>query len=232
MDYMTFRYTFDERVMPESNEEIMEFIMTLIRDVLELTPDYKQWTMGYHTHDAKGRDTHKHFHVHFMGKKKLETYRKSFQRWNTKRGDLRKGTELYSLIHSKEENIRDITGFYRYPFKMVHLDELYWNNYFSDEQEPIQIQLAQEQFEERKRKLLEHEQKLTDKTTTYDKFNKYLGEHEQKPKTKKDVQIQIIEFYQKEKMSMNPKTMQGYVYTYLMQNNLMEKDKFIELMEK
>ena len=52
MQYMTFRYTFDERVMPESNEEIMEFIMTLIKDVLELTPDYKQWTMGYHTHDA------------------------------------------------------------------------------------------------------------------------------------------------------------------------------------
>lgn len=229
--YHTFRYTFDDRLPEGTDAEIEEFILDMIMSVLELKPD-DQWTMGYHTHNAYGRKTYRHFHVHYRANKSIDAYRKAFQRWAKKQGEFRKGTKLYSLVPSKEEHIRDVNAFFRYPFKMYHLDRLYINNYFSEEAEPIQLKMAVEQFEEKKAALLEREKKLADKTSTYDRFLKYLEENEKSPKTKRDTQKQIIEFYKTDKASMNPKTMQGYVYTYLMQNELMTEDQFIELMDK
>lgn len=230
--YHTFRYTFDSRIPEGTEEEIMTFIMILIKDVFELTPEGDQWTMGYHTHNGLGRDTERHFHVHYKANKSIDAYRKAFQRWAKKQGEFRKGTKLYSLIPSREEYIRDIDAFFRYPFKMHNLDKLIWNNYFTDEELEIQLKLAVEQFEKKKHELLEREKKMMDKTSTYDRFLKYLEENGKSPKTKRDTQKQIIEFYKTDKASMNPKTMQGYVYTYLMQNELMTDDQFIELMDK
>lgn len=228
--YQTFRYTFNERLMPETSEEIMEFIITLIKEVFNFTEDHGTWTMGYHTHDSCGEGTHKHFHMHYKAEKSLDAYRKAFQRWNQKQGDFRKGNELYSLKNSQEEHIRDIKAFFRYPFKMVHLDKHYYNTYFHDDNIDAQIELAVLQFEEKKVKNLERKRKLLDKTTTYDKFIKYLGEKELKSKI--SVQNELIEFYKKEKMSMNPNTMQGYTYTYMMQTGLMSNEQFIALMDK
>lgn len=228
ISYQTFRYTFNSRLMPEG-EDIMAFIITLINEVFQFTED-SEWTMGFHTHDACGDSTHPHFHLHYRAEKSLDAYRKAFQRWNIKQGDYRKGNELYSLKNSKEEHIRDINAFFRYPFKMVHLDQWYFNQYFTEDNLQYQIDLAVLQYEERKTKELERKRKLMDKTTTYDKFIKYLGEKELKKKIQ--VQLELIEFYKKEKMSMNPKTMQGYTYTYMMHTGLMSPEQFITLMDK
>ena len=226
--YQTFRYTFNERLMPEG-EDIMVFIITLINEVFQFTENSK-WTMGFHTHDSCGDNTHPHFHLHYQAEKSVDAYRKAFQRWNVKQGDFRKGNELYSLKTSKEEHIRDINAFFRYPFKMVHLDEWYFNHYYHEDNLQYQIDLAVLQYEEKKAKELERKRKLLDKTTTYDKFIKYLGEKELKNKIQ--VQNELIEFYKKEKMSMNPKTMQGYAYTYMMHIGLMTNEQFIALMDK
>lgn len=226
--YQTFRYTFHERSELEG-DDIMAFIITLINEVFQFGENSK-WTMGYHTHDACGENTHKHFHLHYAAEKSIDAYRKAFQRWCAKQGEFRKGNQLYSLKHSLEEDIRDIKAFFRYPFKMVHLDKWYYNHYFDEDEVEKQIELAVLQYEEKKAKNIERKRKLLDKTSTYDKFIKYLGEKELKNKIQ--VQKVLIDFYLKEKMAMNPKTMQGYTYTYMMQHSLMSAEQFIALMDK
>jgi len=134
--YHTFRYTFDDRLPEGTDAEIEEFILDMIMSVLELKPD-DQWTMGYHTHNAYGCKIYCYFHVHYRANKSIDAYRKAFQRWAKKQGEFRKGTKLYSLVPSKEEHIRDVNAFFRYPFKMYHMDRLYINNYFSEEAELI-----------------------------------------------------------------------------------------------
>lgn len=229
--YYTFRYSYEINSEPESEEELVKHIMSYV-ELFGLAIGVGEWTAGYHRYNAYGDDTANHFHIHFKGEKTLAAYRKAFQRFaESDRYTLgRKGVKLYSLKMCNEEYIKDIKRFFRYPFKMVHLCEIHFNNYFSEEELDFQIQLAVTEYEERKAKLLEKRAKDAEKSSSYDKWMKYIGDTELPDR--RSARLSIIECFIAEKMSCNPKTMEGYVNTYSLQNNLMSKDEFMELMTR
>lgn len=230
-NYFTFRFSYDIGLEPSSEDQIIQHMMSYA-NLFGLTIGHGEWTTGYHLYNAYGDSTSPHFHIHFRGDKTLAAYRKSFQRFaeTDTYAFGRKGVKLYSLKQCNEEYIKDIKRFFRYPFKMVHLCEIHFNNYFSEDDLPIQIELAVTEFEERKARLLEKRAKDAEKKTTYDKFIEFLEDAELQNIT--DVRRKIIKFYVLEKMSCNPKTMEGYVNTYCLQNNLMSEDEFMDLMKK
>lgn len=231
--YFTFRYSYDPTCEPE-DEPLMNH-MVQVAKLFGLQINEGQWTLGHHRYNSLGELTAPHFHIHFRGTKSLDAYRKAFQRfaesdvWATGR----KGVKLYSLKAAKEEWIRDIHAFFRYPFKMAHKCEFYLDNYFYDETKlEQQMAIAQTMYEETKVRLLEKRDKELDKTTTYDKFLKYVLENNIEITQIRTCQGAIINFYKQEKMSCNPRTMQGYVYTYCLTNNIMTEDAFVKIMDK
>lgn len=223
--YYTFRFTFREA--PETEDSLKKYMVNMMYVFnLDMSANF---TIGYHTYNSYGDDTHPHFHIHFESAQKIDALRKSFQRFAKDDVEClgRKGVALYSLKLSKEEHIQNIDRFFRYPFKMVHKCNTYFNNYFEDE-EP-QIEMATTEYEETKARLTEKRKKDEEKSSTYDKWLETIP---QPLGTKKEVQKSLIRFYIENKMAMNPRTMQGYTYTYCMTHKLMTEDQFIELMDK
>lgn len=230
--YYTFRYSYAHTGAQPDSENMIRHIQEILA-LFDLKIFESQFTIGYHQFNSSGDETTPHWHLHFRGSKTISAYRKAFQRYADT--DLhsvgRKGVKLYNLREAKEEHIQDIDRFFRYPFKMHHLCEIFLDSYFKDETKlELQMELAKTEFEETKHRLLEQRKKENDKTTTYDKFLKYVHDEKIKIESKRQCQIAIIQFYKKEKMSMNPKTIQGYVYTYLMIHELMTTEEFIELL--
>lgn len=231
VNYFTFRFSYELGAEPTSQELIIEHIQ-LYLNLFGLTIGSGEWTVGFHKFNATGDSTNHHFHIHFRSDKSLSALRKSFQR--AAETDTyafgRKGVKLYSLKQCDEEYIKDIKRFFRYPFKMVHTCEIHFNNYFSENDLAIQQELAIQEFEDNKARLLEKRAKDAEKKSTYDKFLEYL--EERTPPTRTEVRREIIRFYLSEKMSCNPKTMEGYVNTYALQNGMMTEEEFMLLMKK
>jgi len=231
--YFTFRYSYAHSgVAPECTIQRSQHLRQFL-ELFGLKPFQSQFTTGYHLYNAYGEDTQPHFHIHFRGSKTLSAYRKAFQRYaeTDPHSFGRKGVKLYSLKEANEEDIEDIDRFFRYPFKMHHLCNEFFDSYFIDDSKiELQLELAKTEFEERKYRLIKEREKQNDKTSTYDKFLKYVLDEKINIESKRQCQLAIIQFYKKEKMAMNPKTIQGYVYTYLMLNNLMSDEEFIALL--
>lgn len=231
INYYTFRFSYELGAEPTSQESIIEHIQQYL-NLFGLAIGSGEWTVGYHKFNSSGDNTNPHFHIHFRGDKSLAAYRKSFQRFaeTDTYAFGRKGVKLYSLKQCDEEYIKDIKRFFRYPFKMVHACEIHFNNYFSEDDLPIQIELAVTEFEDKKASLLAKRASDADKKSTYDKFVEYL--EERTPPTRTEVRREIIRFYLANKMSCNPKTMEGYVNTYALQNGMMTEEEFMLLMKK
>lgn len=228
--YYKFRLTFlNEAFRPKENADIIEAMMEVFKPLgLDINDEL---TVAYHPYNARGYETKPHFHIHFKqnGKtlaamrKAIQTYCKSDPKYL---GHV--GNTLYSLTKCNDEDIKDIRRFYRYPFKMTHLCDIHYNNYFDEEELELQKTLATDEFEREKSKLLEADEKAANKMTTYDKFLKFIEDEKLDLRTKKEIQRCIVHFYKKEKMSCNPQTMSGYVHTYMLCNDLVDVDKWIE----
>lgn len=232
--YYTFRLTFvNEEFSPQNDDDIMASIIDVF-EPLGITLD-SEMTIGYHKYNSRGYDTTPHFHIHFRQPSKTESaMRKAIQKYcasNPKYMGV-VGVKLYSLKNCKEEFIKDIKRFYRYPFKMYHKCGIRFNTYFEDDDTEnceleLQTKMSVDEYEREKEKLLTMDKKRDEKTTTYDKFINYLDDHKIVPVAKYDVQKELVQFYIREKMSCNPQTMKGYVHTYLLQHKLVSIDDWI-----
>jgi len=231
--YYKFRLSFvNEEFRPKTEDTIVTAIMDVF-DVLGITVE-NEMTIGYHTYDKRGKDTTPHFHINFYGHKTESAMRKAVQIYcksNPKYMGV-VGTKLYSLTKAKEEDIRCIKRFYRYPFKMYHKCAIRFNTYFEDDGTEtcpleLQTQMAIDEYEREKEKILANDKKREEKTSTYDKFINMLDEEKKVPTSKYEIQKELVQFYIKEKMSCNPQTMKGYVHTYLLQHKLVSIEEWI-----
>lgn len=229
--YYKFRLTFlNEAFRPKEHDDIV-YAITEVFKPLGIDYDNGEYTWAYHPYNARAYETTPHFHIHFkQNGKSIAAMRKAIQTYC--RGDSKYighvGNSLYSLTRCNEEDIKDIRRFYRYPFKMAHLCEVYYNYYFSDEEFDIQKTLACDEFEREKSKLLEADKRAENKSSSYDKWIKFIEDEKQDLRTKIEIQRSIVYFYKSEKMSCNPQTMSGYVHTYMLCNDLVEVDAWIK----
>lgn len=228
MSYYTFRYSYADDEQDEENVYAHPFE---IFRLFEITPETK-FTYAQHRFNSKKEPTHWHYHIHFESTIGLSTLRKRFQTFaKTDPFSVgRKGISLYSLKEAPEEHIKDIDRFFRYPFKMHHLGGEYQNFYFPPDKLETVLAIAKDEFERTAEQKLEAQEKLLNKTSTYDRFREFVDGKEFK--VMDEVQDAIIDFYLQEKMACNPNTMQGYVHTYCLQNKIMSKNEFKALMNR
>lgn len=232
--YYTFRLSFvNEEFIPTTDEDITDAIYDVF-EPLGISLE-NEMTIAYHKYDKRGYETTPHFHIHFKQDVKTESaMRKAVQKYCASDPKYMGvvGVKLYSLKNCKEEYIKDIKRFYRYPFKLYHKRDIRFNTYFDQDDTmecelELQTKLAIDEYEREKEKILESDKKRDDKTTTYDKFIKYLDDNKIVPVSKYDIQNELVQFYIREKMSCNPQTMKGYVHTYLLQHKLVSIDDWI-----
>lgn len=232
--YYTFRLTFVNEAFRPTEPEAIATAIAEVFEPLGITADVEM-TMGYHKYNSRGYETTPHFHIHFLQKSKSESaMRKAIQKYCASDPKYMGvvGVKLYSLKNCKEEYIKDIKRFYRYPLKMNHLCEIFFNTYFEDDGTdtcPLAIQtaLAIDEYEREKEKILANDKKRDEKSTTYDKFIDYLDSNKIMPGSKYQVQLELVKFYVQEKMSCNPQTMKGYVHTFILQHKLTTIDEWI-----
>lgn len=225
--HIKFRYTFkfhDILDEPGAVEAMGEIASTFIEKF-----DCLYVTCGLEDLDKFGEKTHPHIHIHAVTHKKVDALRKAVNKIFKEMEEDRKGNCLYSLTEVKD--ILDENRLLRYPLKQSRrgfgdiavLRELYKlpDNYEYDTQRECAI-------EEWERLVLVNRQKRERSLNpnTFEKFEEYMTEKDE-VKTTAEVAGHIHDFYLKEKMSMNLKTMGGYVRTFSVQHGIISRSENI-----
>lgn len=219
--HLKFRYTFNFTELTDENTEIMYDLVTQF--VSKLQPIYV--SCGLEDLDKFGEKTHLHVHIHTVTLMKVDAARKAVNTVFKAMKEERKGNSLYSCTEVKD--ILDQDRLLRYPWKQSRrglgsLDD--FNILPADFELQIQRECAIDEWE---RLVVINRQKRERSLNpnTFEKFEEYMTPHE--VKTTAEVAGHIHDFYLKEKMSMNLKTMGGYVRTFSVQQGIISRSENI-----
>jgi len=229
-NHIKFRYTFpggfENFYEDESNHEnIHNFVEKFIEKM-----DATYVTCGLEDLDKFGEKTHLHIHIHCVTPKKVDAIRKAVNKIFKEFEETRKGNCLYGL--SQVKDLLDQNRLLRYPFKqgrrglgdVSFLQDL--NVLPEDYNYEVERECAIEEWE---RLVIVNRQKREKSLNpnTFEKFELYMTD-QQEPKAVADVAGHIHDFYLKEKMSMNLKTMGGYVRTFSVQAGIISRSENIQ----
>lgn len=216
-----FRYTFPlgTTVTDESLPNIIGSLNKFVKMF-----NFTLGTIGIEDLDKFGEQTHLHIHIHCFSEKKIDALRKAFKKLMSTEGEKREGNELYSLKEAKD--VDEQKRFLRYPFKQsrrgLGYNALFPNVFPADFDLETQIECACEEWERLVQvNRLKRERSLN--PNTFEKFEIYM--EDKKYLTLADIADHIDEFYLMEKMSMNIKTMGGYIRTFARSKNLITKSQ-------
>lgn len=237
--FYKFRYTYNNEY--QNNENVNQ-LRKWIKDSFEdggvcglVISKALHYVYGVEHLNKFGEPTKIHAHIHFTSESKIESIRKSLQRWFKDDEEVRKGTELYSLV--EEKDVIEVERFFRYPLKQVNFHITDENNtdrfgyFIGDECNIEQMRLlAHEEWKKGVEVHLKNRERLCSKDTTYDKLAKYLNE--KNCESFKQAIKMIVEFYAQEGMAMNINTMGGYAVTYSVKAGFLSPDYVASKIEK
>jgi len=224
LNHVKFRYTFagayeSYAEHPQFEESITGLISLFIEAI---NPLYV--TCGLEDLDKFGEKTHLHVHIHAVTPKKIDAIRKAVTKIFKEMKEERKGNALYGL--SQVKDCLDQKRLLRYPFKqtrrnlgdMSFLQKL--NVEPADFDHFLETELAVEEWE-RAVEVHRHKRERALNPNTFEKFEVYMSD--KKVISLADIAGHIHDFYLKEKMSMNLKTMGGYIRTYAVSINVISR---------
>lgn len=227
--HIKFRYTFAScfQSIGSLNEDDMKGI-ALIAGLMVEKLDAVWVSVGIEDLDKFGESTHMHVHIHAVSPKKVDAIRKAMVKFMKEElNEERKGNSLYSCTEVKD--ILDQNRLLRYPFKQGRRGngDVDWLKHLNvlppDYNYEVERECAIEEWE---RLVIVNRQKRERSLNpnTFEKFEDYMTKQDA-VKTTAAVAGHIHDFYLKEKMSMNLKTMGGYVRTYSVQQGIISRSE-------
>lgn len=216
-----FRYTFEsvwtDKAYDDEFVEAAKYLTSLFINAID--PLYV--TCGIEELNKMGEKTHLHIHIHAYTPVKVGTIRARIKKIFVEMGETRSGDALYGIAEVKDELERN--RILRYPFKQSRrgLGSISWtqalDKYPADFDYFLERELAVEEWE---RLVLVHRKKLEKslKPNTFEKFEEYMLD--KTVNSLMDIALHIDKFYLDEGMSMNRKTMAGYVVTFARKKGL------------
>lgn len=222
--HIKFRYTF---FFPVIDEEMQPAVTSLIQMFIEkMNAVYV--SVGLEDLDRFGDKTHLHVHIHVVTPKKVDAIRKAVTKIFKEMEEERKGTCLYGLSNVKD--LLDQNRLLRYPLKQGRrgngdVSFLKHLNIFPDDfNYEVERECAIEEWE---RLVIINRQKRERSLNpnTFEKFEEYMID--KTAKTISNVAGHINDFYLLEKMSMNLKTIGGYVRTFCVQKGIISREQNI-----
>jgi len=226
LNHIKFRYTFTgtyESYAEEHPELFEDAFSNLVSQFIEaINPLYV--TCGLEDLDKFGEKTHLHVHIHAVTPKKIDAIRKAVQKIFKETGEERKGNALYGL--SQVRDCLDQKRLLRYPYKQSrrNLGDMSFfqklNKEPADFDHFLETELAVEEWE-RAVEVNRHKRERALNPNTFEKFEAYMTDKE--VISLADIAGHMHDFYLKEKMSMNLKTMGGYIRTYAVTTNIISR---------
>lgn len=217
----TLRYTLD----PEINEKhYIDCIGSILLDKLNAN----EFTIGLEHLDKYGEPTAPHIHIHFDSDDTMGAIRNRLVRYWKNNDETRSGNALYSLKNIDKE-CKDFNRFYSYPLKQ---NGKQFDSIMTKLPDDFDLDKMREFAYQEWCRNIEHHKKMREraetKQTTYDKLEIDLDEKNLTDTTQ--IKIAVIEFYKKNKLSANFKTMNGYVNTYRLIKGLMSIEEALTYM--
>lgn len=224
LNHIKFRYTFAQEYADAAYKEEFQEALQGIASLFIEKMDPLFVTTGIEDLDKFGEQTHLHLHIHAVTPKKIDAIRKAVTKIFKEMEEPRKGNALYGL--SQVKDCLDQKRLLRYPFKQSRrgLGSVSWtqalDKYPADFDYCMERELAVEEWE---RLVVVNRQKRERSLNpnTFEKFEEYMTD--KKVISLADIAGHIHDFYLKEKMSMNLKTMGGYIRTYAVSKEIISR---------
>lgn len=222
------RYTLYPESGQSTFEKQIDYLNTLgIKEYLHIL-EPQNIVIGFEKLNNLGEFTHPHIHFHFSTDKNIGAIRKGLTRYWKDSGETRIRAALYSL--KQEDDVKDLTAFYRYPLKQLNKEFHNFNKYPVDFDLKLQTVLANEQYNQVVEIARAKALSDSNKQSTFDKLLIYLDEL--KPNSKETVLSLTLKYYKREKLSMNISTMAGYALTYCSINDLVSDELILEKLKE
>jgi len=218
-----FNLNSDADITDEHRARIKYLFADIVRE--KLTPD-SNYVLGCEQKNKYGEQTHYHYHFNFESDIEKETLRKWLTRTAEKKEYKLKGKEAYCF--QQHNNVDDYHRWFRYCLKEKYNKK--YTRYQPDEGEPSLEQLIVLAKDERKRSVksnCERREKMNSKLSYFDKIVEQLEKED--PKSKKEIFIFITKYYVEDGKPVNPSTVKGYTYNYMLMKNLISYEQFYEL---
>ncbi len=218
-----FNLKSDEDITAEHRERIRYLIADIIRE--KRTPD-TNYVLGFEKKNKYGEDTHYHYHFNFESDIEKETLRKWLTRTAEKKDYKLKGKESYCF--QQHNNVDDYGRWFRYCLKENYLKKLTSYHPYPGEQSLEElISLAKDERKRSVKSNCERREKMNSKLSYFDKIVEQLEKEDLK--SKKEIFIFIARYYVEDSKPVNPMTLKGYTYNYMLMKNLMTYEQFYEL---
>lgn len=225
LNHIKFRYTFLPHLQDAAYKEEFQDALKGLASLFIEKMDPLYVSTGIEDLDKFGEHTHLHLHIHCVTSKKVDAIRKAVQKVFKELEDPRKGTALYGL--SQVKDCLDQKRLLRYPFKQSRrgLGSVSWTQEL--DKYPVDFDYCMERelaIEEWERLVVVNRQKRERalNPNTFEKFEEYMTDKE--VITLGDIAGHIHDFYMKERMSMNLKTMGGYVRTFAVSRGIITRE--------
>lgn len=224
--FYKFRFTFTEQDKTfEYNEKIPRWKKISENLVDKLLNQYTitKMTGGIETLNRAGDRTWCHLHLHFDATEARDTIARYIKRYLSETYDQTVvGVRCFSL---KPDVVRHMEDFMRYPLKQVLMPKLCYG--YTDAELDVMHGAAQSSY----LKVQEVNQQKIDKSdnsdTLYERLRKHLS---QTGETKKLLLlIHATKFYVAENKPINRNTIQGYVDTFMLQEQLIPYEDYWSL---
>lgn len=218
-----FNLKTDEEITAEHRGRIKYLIADIVRE--KISPE-SNYVLAYEKKNKYGEDTHYHYHFNFESDIEKETLRKWITRTAEKKEYKLKGKECYCF--QQHNNVDDYHRWFRYCLKENYSKR--HTHYAPDQGEPSLEELIILAKDERKRSVqsnCQRREKMNSKLSYFDKIVMEMEPHDLQ--TKREIFIFITKYYVEDNKPVNPMTVKGYTYNYMLTKKLLTYEQFYDL---
>lgn len=223
-----FNLADDTEITTEHRARIKYLIAALVRE--KVTPG-TNFVLAKEKKNKYGEATHFHYHFNFESEVEKESLRKWITRQAIKNDYRLRGRACYCF--QQMPNVTDYHRWFRYCLKENYSTT--YTRFAEEEGAAVPMSLSDLILlarDERARSIahnLETRERLQNKATYFDKIVKKLGSLEPKLTTEKQIYIYITTYYCEDRKPVNPTTIKGYTYNYMLSQKLLSYEEFYNL---
>lgn len=220
-----------DSALTDAHRKLIKGLITQL--IAEKLCDDTNYVLAGEYKNKYGENTHFHYHFNFECDDSKDTLRRWLVRKSEEREYKLKGKESYAL--SLAENPDDYHRWFRYCLKEAYYPK--YTRYVPSSGEPSLSDLAKLAKDERERTVksnLAHRARSLEKVTYFDKIIKKMEKKpaDERPQTKRSIYVFITRFYVDDKKPVNPVTIRGYTYQYMLSKKLITYDQFYDYFNK
>lgn len=182
----------------------------------------KDYALGFEKLNKYGEATAPHFHFNFL----CDSTKEAIAQW-VRRYPLYniKGNAMYSL--SRHPDPDDYYRWFRYVFKERSLRK-HCKGFTTEEMDKMEL-LAKDERARSVKFNVEKREQLIKKSTLYERYAKKLDKlFPLKKIDYKKIWLKLLSFYVEDKKAVNPQTIKGYTWLYLLKTGVLSNEQFYE----